>query len=148
MNYLKTFILSIIMTSCVQDDDNSNNNTNLNLLYGQWFELNTCQPQNNLTLNSNGNYTWIQSMNINCDNNEYSTRQFLGSYTVSGNDIDFDEESSETIELGDVSHDTVHFILLPSEIISITENNLTLEITYLGLEQGAPNFTEIFQFEK
>ena len=125
------FILMIIIlvASCSSnDEDNEQPTINLALLYGQWFHIDLCPTQNNLVLNNNGNYTHTYSGNT-CDNNENDTYQSTGTFSISGDEIFFNEQSEAVIEEGEGNGTTIgdFTTLIYQKIILLTDTQLIIE---------------------
>lgn len=94
-----SLLLFLIIISCSKSDSGDTITIDASLLVGQWFHVGFCETQNNLILNSDGSYIHTISFNT-CDNNEYDTYQYTGTYVLSGNNITFNNFTEEIIEEG------------------------------------------------
>ena len=117
----------LTLISCSSNEDKAPS-IDVSLLYGQWFRDNLCESQNNLVFNSDGTYIHTYSGNT-CDNNENDTYKEIGTFTTNGNNITFNQISTEIIEVGeDISITTPGFYLLVYEKITfLNENKLFIE---------------------
>ncbi len=152
MNYNKTilkvsaiFILITFFISCSSDD----NNIDQELLLGQWFEIDKCQEQNYLVLNQDGSYIRRRSNNSTCEVNEYFTIELTGNFSISGDNINFNEESSEIIDNPSGNQiDSSLQVILSSKVKSISQNYLEIEIIIKHFEPGTSDIIWLYQFEK
>jgi len=130
MNKLAFIFISLFLVSCSSDDVEPPS-VDMNLLYGQWFEVGYCPAQNNITFNQNRTYEQISSGNI-CEENNLDTFQYTGSYKVIGNRLILNQEAETIIEEGDLSNDMfepVRFVV-NSRITDISVNSLTIQNEY------------------
>lgn len=130
MKKLALIFASLILLSCSSDDVEPPS-IDMNLLYGQWFEVGLCAAQNNITFNENGTYVLVRSGNI-CEENNSDTFQYTGSYTVTGNRLNLNQETETIIEEGDLIPTTTSDfpIIVNRKIIEISENSLTIYLEY------------------
>lgn len=121
-------IALVSFNSCSTNDDNPSQSLDLTLIYGQWFDVDLCNTQNNLVLNQDNAYIRVYSGNT-CINNDNDTYMRTGNYTISGDNINFNQLTEELIEEGDVI--TVPVVndatLLHSKIIELTDIRLVIE---------------------
>lgn len=118
-------ILSTMIISCSADDENID--INLNLLYGQWFKVDMCPEQNNLTFNSDKSYIWRTSGNTDCSINDTSTFQAMGTFSISGKNLNFNEESYEEIIEGENGWVSEIVTIVYTHVVQLTETELHLE---------------------
>jgi len=141
IKYSTLFILSIFFISCSSDDG-----LDKSLLYGDWFRVERCEDQNILTFNSNGSYSWTESLNESCESNDYPTRRTIGTYEVSGYKIVLKKVATEVIDPGVLVPDTVSQHYISSRILILTENSLQIEITYRNNDPSLPGVKVNFVF--
>lgn len=125
---LKYFFLFIAAISLSCSSDTQRSSIDTTLLYGQWYDSDLCSTQNSLLLNSDNSYIRIYSGNS-CSNNENHTIQYSGTYSINGDIITFDEQSSVIIEEGSSGAPPVPTFntLIYSKITEIDDNTLIIE---------------------
>ena len=130
MKKLAFIFISLILASCSSDDVEPPS-IDMNLLYGQWFEVGLCPAQNNITFNENGTYVWLRSFNT-CEENKSDTYQYTGTYTVTGNRLILNQETETIIEEGVIPSDTFEPVrfLVNRRITEISDNSLTIQNEY------------------
>ena len=116
-----------LLVSCGNDDGNGVS-IDRDLLSGQWFRTNSCPDQNNIIFNIDGSYVHTSSGNP-CGNNDNDTTQALGTFTLNGNNITFNQQSFTVIEEGDAISIPVDDFntLIAQRIIILTETELVIE---------------------
>ena len=90
-------ILLLVLISCSSSDENNEPSFDINLLYGQWFRVGLCDEQNSLLLNQDFTFTKNKSGNIDCNVNEVDTYQYTGNFSVTNDDISFNQLTEEVI---------------------------------------------------
>ena len=98
--YILLIVFVRLLVSCNNDDD-ATGSIDMDLLTGQWLSTNSCPDQNNIVFNLDGSYVHTRSGNP-CDNNDNDTVRASGTFTLNGDQISFNEQSSVVIEEGDV----------------------------------------------
>ncbi len=134
IKYSSLFILSLFVFSCSSDDG-----LDKSLLYGDWFEVERCENQNILTFNPNGSYTWLRSGNEDCENNEYSTSQTTGNFTVFGYNLILTRDTFEIIDPGEHITEIVLVNYTSSRVLTLTANTLEIEISYRNDPPSLPD---------
>jgi len=123
-----TLMVFVLVASCSSSDDDNEPSIDVAKLYGQWFHVDLCNTQNSLVFTSNGNYTHTYSGNT-CANNENDTYQFIGTFSVGGDEISFNQQSETIVEEGEanvigIGEDAT---LLYQKITTLTETELFIE---------------------
>ncbi len=145
MKRVPLLLLSLIVLSCGSDDDAS---VDLNLLYGQWYDVGLCNDLNTLILNSNKDYVSRYSGYLDCDAPEPDIYQVEGTFQVNGNFIKYNQESIDLIIDGtDLS--TVEFPNpnVKNEIIELTETSLVVQ-AYVKRESGVKEILGTRTYER
>ena len=140
IKYSSLFILSLFVFSCSSDDDLDKS------LYGDWFEVEKCENQNILTFNPNGSYIWLESENEDCENNEYPTSQTTGFFSISGYNLTLNRDTFEIIDPGELLPEIELQHYISSRILTLTENSLKIEITYMNNNPSLPGIKVNFTF--
>ena len=112
-------LLVVFIFSC--SDDDSSTSLDLNLLYGQWYEVGLCQEQN-------GTYESFSSGAIDCNNPEPDTYKFTGTYTINGDFYNSNVLTSEIVIDGtNLSVFDFENPNLKREILELSETSLVIK---------------------
>ena len=140
--------ISIIAFNCGSDDDGDNDTTIINKakIIGVWYKVGQCQEQNNYTFNTNLDYELLDSGNITCSNNEFSTFKYTGNYNIINNELFFNQETDEIIIQGttltvqdfEANSSTEH------TIETLNDANLTIKTTVTS-DMGITTYSNSFE---
>ena len=118
------FVFAIF--SCSSDDGPS---LDLNLLYGQWYNVVLCQAQNSLLLNPNGTFVRFSSGATDCNDPVPDTVRTEGTYQVQNRIYTVTVTNSEVVIAGNNTSISDFIDIDPiSEIVELTETSLRLSI--------------------
>lgn len=136
-------LIVFVVFSCSSNDDSDNDEPSfdVNLLFGQWYRIDMCNDQNSLLLNQD--YTFIKnsSGNVDCSVNERDTYQYTGNFSVSNDNISFNQLTEEVIIEG-TSTSVNEFeltTLLYTKVAQLDENNLVIERKFRVIASGEEN---------
>ena len=139
-------LIGCLIYNCSSDGDESS--FDLNLLYGQWFEVGLCPSQNNLLLNTDGAFISFSSRAVDCNDPLPDTLRFTGTYQINGDFFIANTLSTEVVIDG--TNDSVadfEQIDAITEIIVLTSTTFQLS-TYIVRENGVRDIISNQQYER
>ncbi|AUC82569.1 hypothetical protein [Lacinutrix sp. Bg11-31] len=102
--FLIIIFISFVTFNCGSSDDGGNGSdvtiSNKAKIIGVWYETDKCQEQNIYTFNTDLNYELLDSGNIDCNTNEFTTYKFTGIYNIINSELFFNQETDEIITQG------------------------------------------------
>ena len=141
----KTLLLVMLLAlfSCSSSDDNNNDEPSfdVNLLLGQWYRVDMCIERNSLLLNQDFTYIKNSSADVDCNMNEHNTYQYTGIFSVSNDDISFNQLTEEVIIEGTtISVDDFELTtLIYTKIAQLDENSLVINRKFKNNASGEEN---------